>query len=185
MLKDQAWLKYLSDSDARRAESLSSLRFRESKLKRQLYRKAYHAKNKDKENGANRNRYHEKYKQDPEYKERSRRNWARFSANQSKEWSLLRSRKYRRAYSALSEKQRSAIREAYKIWAQDNWERRVEYAKEWRSRQPTTGLRKAIAEASRTGDIAKLAAVCERAISRFDEASRRKGSKSHDREGCV
>ncbi len=169
-------MKYLSVSDLAKAEQVSSLSFRESSLKRQLYRKAYHAKNRDRENGKNLSRYHERYKDDPDFRAKARLQWQRFRSKQSREWSLLRSRKYRKAYSLLSERSRNAIREAYKRWARENWDKRVEYARHWRSVQPRAGLRKAIAEAVRTGDIAKLAAVCERAISRADEASRGKGS---------
>lgn len=174
MRKGSDWMKYLSGMELVQAASVSSLSFRESSLKRRLYRRAYHAKNKEEENGKNKDRYHKKYKSCPEFKSASRLRWRHFASKQSRDWQVLRSRKYRKHYSLLSERRKHAIREAYKRWANENWDKRVQYAREWRAKQPTAGLRRAIAEAARTGDIAKLAAVCERAISRADETGRSK-----------
>lgn len=177
----EAWIKYLSDEDAAQARRLKHLTFRASPLKRKLYRKAFHLKNRGKENASNLKRYHERHKLDPRFMEKRRAAWRSFAKKQPTEWSLLRSRKYRKHYSQLSERQRNAIREAYKRWAKENWGKRVQYARDWRHRQPLAGFRKAIAEASRTGDVEKLIACCELAIIRAHEVGHGKRSKREHR----
>ena len=177
-----AWEKYLSSSDLLKAESVRYLTFRQSKLKRQLYRRAFHAKHKEEENGKNLKAYHSKYKTCPEFKRRASARYSAYRKKMGLEWDRLRSRKYRKPYSALSEKQKNAIRNGYKLWAKNNWDRRVKYARDWRSKQPTSEFRKAIGEAARTGDFAKLAIFCEHAIGRAHEASR--GKRSHADNGA-
>jgi TRAP-type C4-dicarboxylate transport system substrate-binding protein len=93
-------------------------------------------------------------------------------------WARLRSRKYRKPYALLSDKQKKLIREAYKKWAKENWGKRVEYAREYRKRNPAFGLRTAISSARRSGDIRELASVCEHAIAKLNEDSSKRRSKS-------
>ena len=133
---------------------------------RRMYRRQYYLENKERENAKSKERYHSKYKLNPAFKSRSSERWKRYAKEKGAEWVLLRSRKYRKPYAALSKSTRSNIREAYKAWAKLNWDRRVEYAREYRRRKATFGFRNKIAQARRSGDIRKLAEECLDAIVR-------------------
>lgn len=177
------YLLHLDGNELAEFNLLKRVTFRQSALKRKLYRLAYHRMNKDLENSKNCARYHAKYKSDPTLVARRRESWKQYSKRMGSEWSRLRSKKYRKAYAKLSPSQRSRLREAYRKWAKQNWERRVEYAREYRRRSPLFGFRKAIAEAGRGGNIRELAEICESAIARLDEKGRGQRSKSSDRKG--
>ena len=150
----------------------------DAKAKRKAYRAAYHVRNREAENKKNLERYHAKYKHDEKIMERRRETCREYSKRMGTAWSRLRSKKYRKAYAKLSPATRFKIREAYKKWAELNWEKRVEYAREYRRRQPLCGFRQAIAQAASSGDIRKLAERCESAFAKLDEISGRRANKS-------
>lgn len=150
----------------------------EKKLKQKARRAAYHKKNRAAENAKNLSRYHAVYKRDPEIVARRGESFRQYALRMGTEWSRLRSKKYRKAYANLSPLRRSKMREAYKKWAKLNWEARVEYAREYRRRHPLFGLRKAIADAARIGDVRELAKRCESALAKFNENRSRDGSNS-------
>jgi hypothetical protein len=149
-------------------------RIRLKKERRRVYRKHYHEKNREKENEKNRQRYHEKYKTDPVWVEKRQKRWREFSAKQIKGWSRARSKKYRKPYKELSESTRSKIRAAYTVWAKNNWDERVKYARQYRRKKPTFGLRSQIARARASGEFGELAEKCLDAIIRSYEVGRKR-----------
>ena len=156
-------------------DSMASLNAESAKSSRQQradYRRRYHEKNREKENEANRRRYHEKYKTDPAWMKRRRQSWKTYAAKRGKKWNSERQKKYgnrNKPSSELSPSSLSKKRAAYRRWAKANWDRRVEYAKEYRKRNPTFGLRSKIGAARKSGDLGKLAEECLAAIVRSYE----------------
>jgi hypothetical protein len=60
-----------------------------------------------------------------------------------------------------------------------------DYGKAKRRQEPTFGLWTAINEAKRSGDIENLARKCFDAITKLNETSRKRGSKSKDRSSSL
>lgn len=140
---------------------------RHCEFKKKYSRKKAHEKNKKKYNLDNKNRYHQKYKMQAEFKKKKSEYWKYYSNKKGKDW--LKKRLLNRSKPILSELALSNKRELYKKWAKDNWDKRVEYAREYRRRKPIFGIRGKIAEARKSGDIKKLAEICLSAIIRSYE----------------
>lgn len=174
------WEKYLSSNELQSLESVRYLPMRKSELKRKLYRKAYHRQHRQKVNETSKRKYHDVYKQCSTYKQRQQQYNKHYRLRKGPAWERRRNLKYRKSYSELSEKQRESIRAHCREWTKLNWEKRVSYARNWRSKQSTFGLRKAIISARRTGDVRELARICELAIARTHEKSRKQRGQSVD-----
>jgi hypothetical protein len=145
---------------------------RQCRHKRKEYRRQTHLQRREIDNAKNRKRYHDRYKNDPKWTEKRKRSWREYAAKMGGQWILERSRKYRKPYASLSTSQRSRIRNAYTSWAKRNWEKRVDYARKYRRKNPIFGFKTKIAAARRSGDIRKLAEECLDAIIHLDEKSR-------------
>ena len=155
----------------------------QAKLKverRRAYRANYHRENLEEQRRKNRERYHSRYKDDPAFIKRRTKSWKSYAERMEPSWILARSRKYRKPYANLSPSTRSKIREAYKKWAKLNWQKRVEYAREYRRKNPAFGLRNKIASARRSGDLRKLTQECLDAIIRAYGAGHESGYHSGD-----
>lgn len=154
---------------------------RQCLLKRQEYRRLTHLSRKESDNEKNKQRYHEKYKHDSVLMSQKRAQWKDYAQKQGVEWQRERSKKYRKTYSELSSAQRSRIRLAYTQWAQQNWGKRVEYARHYRRKiNPAIGLYRLIADARGSGDLGELIQRLGDAIARLDEKGYVRAGQSCD-----
>src|SRR5688500_1759044 len=120
-------------------QELHKCSLRHCEFKRKEYRRITHLQRREIDNKKNRERYHNRYKLNPDLKETNKRKWREYAKRMGRQWQRERSKKYRKPYSSLSISTRSKIRAAYKKWAKKNWDWRVEYARQYRRRKPTFG----------------------------------------------
>lgn len=125
--------------------------------------------------------YQRELRKRPEVREKERARWKRYYEKKKKEaggeWCRSRIKQWRvdnpGDWKIISDRATAngVHRRFYQNHKSRILEEKKEYAKQKRRKEPTFGLRKAIAEARREHDIGRIIEECESRIARFDEKS--------------